>query len=98
MSSSDSAEMSLVVPAAWDQRGCDIMRTAAIRAGLVKSVNAGDIAWRNRLHIITEPEATAVHCAVPSLTPSQNFMIASAGDETCDLTVGIPILPILLHG
>ena len=73
------------------------MRTAAIRAGLVESVNAGDIAWRDRLHIITEHEAAAVHCAVHRLTPSQNFMIAYAGDETCDLTVGIPILPIQFH-
>jgi hypothetical protein len=78
----------------WDAKGCNIMRTAAINAGLVQSVKAGDVAWRDRLHIITEPEAAAVHCAfltdVHQLTPSQNFMIADAGGGTCDLAVSLP--------
>ena len=90
----DSAEIWLAVPAVWDAKGCDIMRKAAIGAGLVQSVKAGDKAWRDRLHIITEPEAAAVHCAfltdVHHLTPSQNFMIADAGGGTCDLAVSIP--------
>jgi hypothetical protein len=76
---SDSADVWLTVPAAWDAKGCDIMREAAITAGLVQSSRAGDRNWRDRLRIITsvdvlaskfsskqpnrEPEAAAVHCA-----------------------------------
>jgi hypothetical protein len=43
----------LTVPAAWDARGCDMMREAAITAGLVRSVGARDRDWRDRLRIIT---------------------------------------------
>jgi hypothetical protein len=86
----NSAEVWLTVPAAWDAKGCDIMRDAAIAANLVQSAKAGDN-WRDRLHIITEPEAAAVHCAflteVHRLRPSQNFMIVDAGGGTCDLAV-----------
>ena len=90
--------MSLVVPATWDKRGYDIIHTAAIRAGLVESENSHYISRsQDRLHIITEPEAVAVHCPVDQLTPSQNFMIAHASEGTCDFTVGIPILPIWPH-
>ncbi|KAM6493252.1 actin-like ATPase domain containing protein [Amanita muscaria] len=86
----NSAEVWLTVPAAWDAKGCDIMREAAITAGLVQSAKAGDN-WKDRLHIITEPEAAAVHCAflteVHRLRGSQNFMIVDAGGGTCDLAV-----------
>ncbi|KAK2465542.1 hypothetical protein APHAL10511_002434 [Amanita phalloides] len=87
----NSADVWLTVPAAWDAKGCDIMRDAAITAGLVQSARAGDRSWRDRLHIITEPEAAAVHCAfltdVHRLKTSQNFMIVDAGGGTCDLAV-----------
>ncbi|KAF8735260.1 hypothetical protein AX14_002404 [Amanita brunnescens Koide BX004] len=87
----NSADVWLTVPAAWDAKGCDIMREAAITAGLVQSARAGDRSWRDRLHIITEPEAAAVHCAfltdVHRIKPSQNFMIVDAGGGTCDLAV-----------
>lgn len=49
----DSADVWLTVPAAWDARGCDMMREAAISAGLVRNVSARDRAWRDRLRIIT---------------------------------------------
>ena len=49
----DSADVWLTVPAAWDARGCDMMREAAIAAGLVQSSRAGDRDWRERLRIIT---------------------------------------------
>ncbi|KAF8272697.1 hypothetical protein EI94DRAFT_1769673 [Lactarius quietus] len=82
----DSADVWLTVPAAWDARGCDLMREAAITAGLVHSVGARDRDWRDRLHIITEPEAAAVHCAhltdLHKLKPSQIFMICDAGGGT----------------
>ncbi|GJJ14004.1 hypothetical protein Clacol_008261 [Clathrus columnatus] len=85
----DAADVWLTVPAAWDARGCDIMRDAAISAGLVQASRAGERNWRDRLHIITEPEAAAVHCAhltgLHQLKPSQNFMICDAGGGTVDL-------------
>ncbi|KAJ3995986.1 hypothetical protein F5050DRAFT_1762962 [Lentinula boryana] len=86
-----SADVWLTVPAAWDAKGCDFMRGAAIRAGLVRSSRPGDTQWRNRLHIITEPEAAAVHCAhltdLHHLQPSQNFIVCDAGGGTVDLAV-----------
>lgn len=87
----NTAEVWLTVPAAWDAKGCEIMREAAIAAGLVQSSRAGDTAWRDRLRIITEPEAAAVHCANLSnlhhLRPSQNFIVCDAGGGTVDLAV-----------
>lgn len=66
-----------------------MMREAAIAAGLVQSAHAGDKNWRDRLRIITEPEAAAVHCAHLSdlhhLKPSQNFIVCDAGGGTVDL-------------
>ncbi|CDO70397.1 hypothetical protein BN946_scf184999.g37 [Trametes cinnabarina] len=85
----DSADVWLTVPAAWDATGCQIMRDAAIAAGLVRSARPGDHGWRERLRIISEPEAAAVHCAnltdVHKLCPNQNFMICDAGGGTVDL-------------
>lgn len=87
----DSADVWVTVPAAWDARGCALMREAAIAAGLVQSAYPGDIAWRDRLKIITEPEAAAVHCAhltdLYRLRPSQNFIVCDAGGGTVDLAV-----------
>ncbi|KDQ16894.1 hypothetical protein BOTBODRAFT_106352 [Botryobasidium botryosum FD-172 SS1] len=87
----ESADVWLTVPAAWDAKGCGIMRDAAIAAGLVQSAHAGDREWRDRLRIITEPEAAAVHCAhltnLHKLRPSQNFMICDAGGGTVDLAI-----------
>ncbi|KAL9710549.1 hypothetical protein Ac2012v2_006084 [Leucoagaricus gongylophorus] len=85
----NSADVLLTVPAAWDAKGCDMMREAAIAAGLVQSASASDRNWRDRLKIITEPEAAAVHCAHLSdlhhLKPSQNFIVCDAGGGTVDL-------------
>ncbi|KAG8732129.1 hypothetical protein FRC10_001198 [Ceratobasidium sp. 414] len=90
----DAADVWLTVPAAWDAKGCDIMREAAIQAGLVQNASATkgtDKNWRDRLRIITEPEAAAVHCAhltsLHQLRPSQNFMICDAGGGTVDLAI-----------
>lgn len=75
------------------------MRAAAIAAGLVQSARAGDISWRDRLRIITEPEAAAVHCAhlpdIHQLKPSQNFIVVDAGGGTVDL-VSL-LIPTLLN-
>ncbi|KAN0080079.1 hypothetical protein V8E55_009645 [Tylopilus felleus] len=87
----NAADVVVTCPAAWDAKGCDLMRVAAIEAGLVQSAHAGDIHWRDRLRIITEPEAAAVHCArltdLHKLRPSQNFMICDAGGGTVVRTV-----------
>ncbi|KAF9264585.1 actin-like ATPase domain-containing protein [Marasmius fiardii PR-910] len=88
----DTADVWLTVPAAWDAQGCSIMREAAIAAGLVQNARAGgDKDWRDRLRIITEPEAAAVHCAhltdLHHLKPSQNFVVCDAGGGTVDLAV-----------
>jgi hypothetical protein len=49
----DSADIWLTVPAAWNAQGCQMMREAAITAGLVQSSGPGDPDWRDRLRIIT---------------------------------------------
>ncbi|KAF7373360.1 Heat shock protein 12B [Mycena sanguinolenta] len=86
-----SADVWVTVPAAWDARGCALMHEAGIAAGLVQSAYPGDITWRDRLKIITEPEAAAVHCAhltdLYKLRPSQNFIVCDAGGGTVDLAV-----------
>jgi actin-like ATPase involved in cell morphogenesis len=67
------------------------MRDAAIKAGLVQNSGAGDNNWQDRLRIITEPEAAAVHCAkltdLHRLKRSQNFIVCDAGGGTVDLAV-----------
>ncbi|KAG8989997.1 hypothetical protein FRB93_003373 [Tulasnella sp. JGI-2019a] len=87
----NEADVWLTVPAAWDAVGCELMREAAIKAGLVQAAHARDRNWRDRLRIITEPEAAAVHCAhltdLHQLQPSQNFMICDAGGGTVDLAI-----------
>jgi hypothetical protein len=66
-----------------------MMREAAIAAGLVQSAKAGEVNWRDRLRIITEPEAAAVQCAhltnIHHLKPSQNFVVVDAGGGTVDM-------------
>ncbi|KAM0747875.1 hypothetical protein T439DRAFT_366092 [Meredithblackwellia eburnea MCA 4105] len=87
----EAADVMLTVPAAWDAAGCDLMRTAAIRAGLVQSSRGGDKNWRDRLRIITEPEAAAIHASTLStlhkLRASQSFIICDAGGGTVDTAV-----------
>ncbi|EJT97177.1 actin-like ATPase domain-containing protein [Dacryopinax primogenitus] len=87
----EAADVWITVPAAWDAAGCAKMRDAAIAAGLVHATKADDETWRERLRIITEPEAAAVHCVALTdlhhLRPSQNFMICDAGGGTVDLAV-----------
>ncbi|GAA5933864.1 hypothetical protein JCM3775_000308 [Rhodotorula graminis] len=84
----EAADVILTVPAAWDAAGCQMMRTAAIQAGMVQSARGGDRNWRERLRIITEPEAAAIHASTLSnlldLRPSQAFIICDAGGGTVD--------------
>ncbi|GAA5866072.1 hypothetical protein JCM3774_000016 [Rhodotorula dairenensis] len=87
----ESADVILTVPAAWDAAGCQLMRNAAINAGMVQSARGGDRTWRERLRIITEPEAAAIHASTLSslfkLKASQTFIICDAGGGTVDTAV-----------
>ncbi|KAI5477442.1 protein of heat shock protein Hsp70 family [Pseudohyphozyma bogoriensis] len=84
----EAADVLLTVPAAWDAAGCAIMRQAALKAGLVQSSRGGDKNWRDRLRIITEPEAAAIHASTLTtlhrLRASQSFIICDAGGGTVD--------------
>ncbi|KAJ7619528.1 actin-like ATPase domain-containing protein [Roridomyces roridus] len=87
----NTCDVWMTVPAAWDAKGCALMRRASIDAGLVQKSHSGDTEWRDRLKIITEPEAAAVHCAhltdLHQLRPGQNFIVCDAGGGTVDLAV-----------
>ncbi|GAA5969837.1 hypothetical protein JCM3765_004591 [Sporobolomyces pararoseus] len=87
----DAANVILTVPAAWDATACSLMREAAIRAGLVQSSRGGDVNWRDRLQIITEPEAAAIHASthatLHNLRPSMSFLLCDAGGGTVDTAV-----------
>lgn len=77
----DSAEVWLTVPERWDAKACEIMKEAAVIAGLVFSVRPND-RWRHRLKLVPQLEAIAVHCAstdAPKLRPSEVFFILDAG-------------------
>ncbi|GAA6040443.1 hypothetical protein JCM8097_004552 [Rhodosporidiobolus ruineniae] len=84
----EAADVILTVPAAWDAAGCGIMREAAIKAQMVQAARGGDRNWRDRLRIITEPEAAAIHASTLStlltLRASQTFIICDAGGGTVD--------------
>ncbi|BGP03164.1 protein of heat shock protein Hsp70 family [Rhodotorula toruloides] len=87
----NAADVLLTVPAAWDAAACSLMRESALRAGLVQSSRGGDTAWRDRLQIITEPEAGAIHASTLAtlhhLRPSQCFLLCDAGGGTVDTGV-----------
>ncbi|BGP19763.1 hypothetical protein JCM10213_003609 [Rhodosporidiobolus nylandii] len=84
----NAADVLLTVPAAWDAAACSLMRESALRAGLVQSSRGGDTTWRDRLQIITEPEAGAIHASTLAtlhhLRPSQCFLLCDAGGGTVD--------------
>ncbi|GAA5866075.1 hypothetical protein JCM3774_000017 [Rhodotorula dairenensis] len=87
----NAADVLLTVPAAWDAAACSLMRESALRAGLVQSSRGGDTQWRDRLQIITEPEAGAIHASTLAtlhhLRPSQSFLLCDAGGGTVDTAV-----------
>ncbi|GAA6022340.1 hypothetical protein JCM10207_003291 [Rhodosporidiobolus poonsookiae] len=87
----NAADVLLTVPAAWDAAACSLMRESALRAGLVQSSRGGDTRWRDRLQIITEPEAGAIHASTLAtlhhLRPSQSFLLCDAGGGTVDSAV-----------
>ncbi|GAA5969951.1 hypothetical protein JCM21900_002451 [Sporobolomyces salmonicolor] len=87
----NAADVLLTVPSGWDAAACSLMRESAIRAGLVQSSRGGDVNWRDRLQIITEPEAGAIHASTLAtlhhLRPSQCFLLCDAGGGTVDTAV-----------
>lgn len=79
----------LTVPAIWGDAQKNLMREAAMEAGIIGS---GD-AERNRLLFVLEPEAAAVYCQttksldLDSQPPGTRFMVVDAGGGTVDITV-----------
>ncbi|GAA5899544.1 hypothetical protein JCM6882_001146 [Rhodosporidiobolus microsporus] len=84
----NAADVLLTVPASWDAAASSLMRESALRAELVQSSRGGDTRWRDRLQIITEPEAGAIHASTLAtlhhLRPSQCFLLCDAGGGTVD--------------
>ncbi|KAI8065127.1 hypothetical protein BC940DRAFT_304851 [Gongronella butleri] len=76
----------LTVPAMWSDRAKATMREAAIKAGLIE-----DNDHRDRLMLISEPEAAALYCEKKceqfDLRHGDKFMICDAGGGTVDLIV-----------
>lgn len=70
----------------WSDRAKNTMRDAAIKAGLVSESDP-----RNRLMLISEPEAAALYCEKKcdqfNLKHGDRFMICDAGGGTIDLIV-----------
>ncbi|KAG0019855.1 hypothetical protein BGZ80_005180 [Entomortierella chlamydospora] len=76
----------LTVPAMWSDKAKDVMRKAAIRAGLITAADHPD-----RLMLVSEPEAAALYCEKAckqyDLGHGDRFMICDAGGGTVDLIV-----------
>jgi molecular chaperone DnaK (HSP70) len=80
----------LTVPAIWGYEEKQLMRQAAIHAGLISNTSED----KERLVVVLEPEAAAVLCAekdamlkVSELKNGSCFMIIDAGGGTIDITV-----------
>ncbi|KAF9349654.1 hypothetical protein BGX26_012072 [Mortierella sp. AD094] len=76
----------LTVPAMWSDKAKDVMRKAAVRAGLITAADHPD-----RLMLVSEPEAAALYCEKAckqyDLGHGDRFMICDAGGGTVDLIV-----------
>ena len=80
----------LTVPAIWTNANKQLMRRAAQKAGLIGS----DKDDTERLVIVLEPEAAAIHCMehdkgtnVSTLDQGKCFMVVDCGGGTVDITV-----------
>ncbi|KAI7901284.1 uncharacterized protein BX663DRAFT_515506 [Cokeromyces recurvatus] len=80
------ARFCLTVPAMWSDKSKQIMRDAALKAGII---DASD--HRDRLMLISEPEAAALYCEKTcdkfNMQHGDEFMICDAGGGTVDLIV-----------
>jgi molecular chaperone DnaK (HSP70) len=76
----------LTVPAMWSDKAKDVMRRAAIQAGMIKKNDKED-----RLMLVSEPEAAALYCERRcneyDLKHGDRFLICDAGGGTVDLIV-----------
>ncbi|RUP50449.1 hypothetical protein BC936DRAFT_139040 [Jimgerdemannia flammicorona] len=76
----------LTVPAMWSDRAKSVMREAVLMAGII-----GPNDHRDRLTLISEPEAAALYCEKKceqfNLKHGDRFMICDAGGGTVDLIV-----------
>ncbi|GFH15348.1 heat shock protein 12B [Haematococcus lacustris] len=80
----ENIQWCLTVPAMWTEASKDTMRTAALRAGLIRTADS------EALTIILEPEAAALHALehqAPPLVPGMSVMVLDVGGGTADVTV-----------
>ncbi|KAF9511524.1 hypothetical protein BS47DRAFT_1383408 [Hydnum rufescens UP504] len=79
------------IPATWSVRSGEMMQSAAHAAGLTAPSGTQEYTGgRDRLHIISEPEAGAVYCGLwkdLNLKPNQSFMVCDAGDGSIDTAI-----------
>ncbi|KAI9253529.1 hypothetical protein BDA99DRAFT_563105 [Phascolomyces articulosus] len=83
----DTFRYCLTVPAVWSDKAKQLMRQAAIQAGLIAPSDPPD-----RLILISEPEAAALYCEETmanqvQLQDQDRIMICDAGGGTVDLIV-----------
>ncbi|KAI9473984.1 MAG: hypothetical protein EXX96DRAFT_488202, partial [Benjaminiella poitrasii] len=80
------ARFCLTVPAMWTDKSKQIMRDAALKAGIINEAD-----HRDRLMLISEPEAAALYCERMcdkfNMQQEEEFMICDAGGGTIDLIV-----------
>ncbi|KAG1048695.1 hypothetical protein G6F46_004704 [Rhizopus delemar] len=80
------ARYCLTVPAMWSDQAKQTMREAAIQSGLIQKSD-----HRDRLMLISEPEAAALYCERTcdkfDMKDGEEFMICDAGGGTVDLIV-----------
>ena len=72
------------IPAIWNDAGKAALRAAIIQVEFLRDDNDAN----DRLHLVTEPEATVLHCAkngLLSLAPPDAVLIVDAGKGTVDL-------------
>ncbi|KAJ9507626.1 hypothetical protein QJQ45_019183 [Haematococcus lacustris] len=80
----ENIQWCLTVPAIWSEGSKALMRTAAVRAGLIRTADS------EALTIILEPEAAALHALehqAPPLVPGMSVMVLDVGGGTADVTV-----------
>ncbi|GFH28077.1 uncharacterized protein HaLaN_26500 [Haematococcus lacustris] len=74
----------LTVPAMWNERDKAVMRTAALRAGLIRKAGS------DALTIVSEPKAAAMSALGDDVTPyvaGMTVMVVDAGTGTVDVTI-----------
>ncbi|GFH31526.1 uncharacterized protein HaLaN_30587, partial [Haematococcus lacustris] len=80
----DNIHWCLTVPAMWNERDKAVMRTAALRAGLIRKAGS------DALTIVSEPKAAAMSALGDDVTPyvaGMTVMVVHAGTGTVDVTI-----------